>query len=110
MKEVIITGAFTILGSIVTFFGTYLINKNAKQQEQNRFYIKRYLEEIKSFYNLEQLYMEEVEKLRLQLPDSEGSKKALGIQKEYRNKNEENGNVIITMTASGAEKRLADLD
>ena len=108
MKEIIITGVFTILGSIVTFWGTYLINKDVKRQERDRFYIKQYLEEIKSFYNLEQLYMKEVEKLRSQLPDSEGSKKALGIQKEFRSANEENGNVI-TMTATKAEKRLASM-
>lgn len=107
MKEIIITGLFTILGSIVTFIGTYLINKNSQKEERYRQQIKRYLEEIKSFYNLEQLYMDEVAKLRSQLPDSDGSKKNYGIQREFRAKNEEDGNSIITMTPKEIDKILS---
>lgn len=110
MTEIITSGIFAILGSLVTILGTCLINRQTKRKERDRQNMKRYLEEIKSFYNLEQLYMKEVEKLRSQLPDSEGSKKALGIQKEFRNTNEDNGNVIITMTATEAERRLAFMD
>jgi len=36
MKEAIIGGIFALLGSLVTFLGTYLANLNTKKEERNR--------------------------------------------------------------------------
>lgn len=109
MKEAIIGGIFALLGSLVTFFGTYLANLNIKRDERNRQRIKSYLEEIKSFYNLEQLYMKAVSELRQKVNEDTGSKTEQGIQREFRRMNESNGNVTITMTSLEAEKLLSKM-
>ncbi|MBC6720695.1 hypothetical protein [Treponema sp. Marseille-Q4130] len=110
MHEAIINGIFALLGSLLTFLGTYLVNLNIKRDERNRKRIKNYLEEIKSFYNLEQLYMDAVSELRQKLPEVEGSKARQGIQKEFRNRNEENGNIGLSMTAKQVNKLLANME
>ncbi|MGN0740311.1 MAG: hypothetical protein ACI4LX_09105 [Treponema sp.] len=106
MKEIIIAGIFTLLGSVITFLGTYLLNRNVEREKKNRHKMKRYLLELKSFYNLEDLYLKEIEKLRQKLPDEEGSKKYNGIKNEFREQNETNGNECITITANKAEHLL----
>lgn len=110
MKEAIIGGVFALLGSLITFLGTFLANLNTKKEKRNRERMKTYLEEIKAFYNLEQLYMNEVAELRSKIPDAQESIKPLGIQREFRRKNEENGNVTLTMTSAMADKMLSNID
>ncbi len=110
MHEAIITGIFTLLGSLITFLGTYFSNLNTKRDERNRRRIKNYLEEIKSYYNLEQLYIDEVAKLRQQLPQAHGSTTQLGVQREFRNRNEENGNICLSMTAKQVDKLLEKME
>ena len=116
MSDLVAGALLTLGGSIVSFVGSYILTRNAKQQEKNKAYIKKYLEEIKSFYNLEQLYMAAVAELRkklieagCELPDNAKSTTLLGVQREFRSQNEESNN-IITMTAKEAEKRLANMD
>ena len=116
MSDLVAGALLTLVGSIVTFVGSYILTRNAKEQEKNKDYIKKCLEEIKSFYNLEQLYMASVAELRTklieaggELPDNAKSTTPLGVQREFRSQNEENNN-IITMTAKEAEKRLAYMD
>lgn len=110
MKEAIIGGIFALLGSVVTFLGTYLASINTKRDERNHQRIKNYLEEIKSFYNLEQLYINAIVNLREKLPEASSIRTPLGIQREFRGINEENGNYPITMTAKQADKMLLDME
>ena len=62
---------------------------NTKKEERTRRRIKNYLEELKGFYNLEQLYMKAVAQLRGKIPENQESASPLGIQKEFRKANEE---------------------
>lgn len=101
---------FSLGGVLITFAGTYFMSRNSKREERCRTYMKQNLEELKAFYNLEQLYMKAVADLRKQLPDAEGSTNELGIQREFRRLNEDNANVTITTTANSADKMLANLD
>ncbi len=110
MKEAIIGGIFALLGSLVTFLGTYLANLNTKKKERTRKRIKNYLEEIKGFYNLEQLYMNAVAELRGKISNNQESTNPLGIQKEFRRANEEECGIILSMTDHKADKLLADME
>ena len=110
MKEAIIGGIFALLGSLVTFLGTYLANLNTKKKERTRKRIKNYLEEIKGFYNLEQLYMNAVAELRGKISNNQESINPLGIQKEFRRANEEECGIILSMTDHKADKLLADME
>lgn len=107
MKEAIVGGVFALLGSLITFLGTYLTNRNAKREERQRQRIKSYLEEIKAFWNLEQLYSQAVADLRQKLPDEQGSKTAEGVKREFRKQNEEQGNIILSITAHDVDKMLS---
>lgn len=102
MAEQIITGLFTLGGAFIGLLGTLL----TERRESNRNYMRHNLEQIKSFYNLEALYIAEIERLRNRLPDEEGSKKANGIKVEFRSQNEENGSEPISMTANRAAHLL----
>lgn len=110
MKEAIIGGIFALLGSLVTFFGTYLANLSTKKEERTRKRIKNYLEELKGFYNLEQLYMNAVAELRGKISNNQESINPLGIQKEFRRANEEECGIILSMTDHKADKLLADME
>ena len=110
MKEAIIGGIFALLGSLVTFLGTYLSNLNTKKEEKNRKRIKNYLEEIKGFYKLEQLYMNAVAELRGKISNNQESTNPLGIQKEFRRANEEECGIIRSRTEHKADKILADME
>lgn len=110
MKEAIIGGIFVLLGSLVTFLGTYLSTLNTKKEERTRRRIKSYLEELKGFYNLEQLYMKAVAQLRGKIPENQESANPLGIQKEFRRANEDECGIILSMTDHKADKLLADLE
>ena len=110
MSDAIVSGLFSLGGVMITFVGTYFLNRNFKREERCRHYMKQNLEELKAFYNLEQLYMKAVADLRKQLPEPEGSTNELGIQREFRRRNEDNENVTITMTAKNADKALANLE
>ena len=110
MKEAIIGGIFALLGSLVTFLGTYLANLNTKKEERTRKRIKNYLEELKGFYNLEQLYMKAVSELRGKIPNNQESTAPLGIQKEFRRINEDECGIILSMTDHKADKLLADME
>ena len=105
MSEQIITGLFTLGGAFIGLLGTLL----TERRERNREYMRHNLKQIKSFYNLEALYIAEIERLRNRLPDEEGSKKANGIKVEFRSQNEENGNDHIEITAREAERQLHKL-
>ena len=107
MKEAIIGGIFALLGSLVTFLGTYLSTLNTKKEERTRRRIKNYLEELKGFYNLEQLYMKAVAQLRGKIPENQESASPL---KEFRKANEEECGIILSMTDHKADKLLADLE
>ncbi len=110
MKEAIIGGIFALLGSLVTFLGTYLVNLNTKKEERTRKRIKNYLEELKGFYNLEQLYKNAVAELRGKISNNQESTNPLGIQKEFRRSNEEECGIILSMTDHKADKLLADME
>ena len=110
MKEAIIGGIFALLGSLVTFLGTYLANLNTKKEERTRKRIKNYLEEIKGFYNLEQLYMNAVAELRGKVPNNQESTAPLGIQKEFRRRNEDECGIILSMTDHQADKMLSNME
>lgn len=69
-----------------------------------------YLKELKSFYNLEDLYLKEIENLRQKFPDEEGSKKYNGIKNEFREKNITIGNECITITANRVDRLLLDYE
>lgn len=88
MKEAIIGGIFALLGSLVTFLGTYLSTLNTKKEERTRKRIKNYLEELKGFYNIEKLYMKAVAQLRGKITENQESANPIGIQKEFRRANE----------------------
>lgn len=88
MKEAIIGGIFALLGSLVTFLGTYLSTLNTKKEERTRKRIKNYLEELKGFYNIEKLYMKAVAQLRGKITENQESATPIGIQKEFRRANE----------------------
>ena len=88
MKETIIGGIFALLGSLVTFLGTYLSTLNTKKEERTRKRIKNYLEELKGFYNIEKLYMKAVAQLRGKTTENQESASPIGIQKEFRRANE----------------------
>ena len=102
MKEAIIGGIFALLGSLVTFLGTYISTLNTKKEERIRRRIKSYLEELKGFYNLEQLYMKAVAQLRGKIPENQESANPLGIQKEFRRANEEECGIKATLVFSTA--------
>ena len=102
MSEQIITGLFALGGAFIGLLGTLL----TERRERNREYMRHNLKQIKSFYNLEALYLKEIERLRNRLPDEEGSKKANGIKVEFRSQNEENGSEPISMTANRAAHLL----
>ena len=110
MKEAIIGGIFALLGSLVTFLGTYLSTLNTKKEERTRRRIKNYLEELKGFYNLEQLYMKAVAQLRGKIPENRESARPRGIQKEFRKASEGECGTILAMTDHKADKLLADLE
>lgn len=110
MKEAIIGGIFALLGSVVTFFGTYLASLNTKNEERNRKRIKNYLEEIKGFYNLEQLYMKTVSELRGKIPNNQESTNTLGIQKEFRRLNEDECGIILSTTDRKVDKLIAEME
>ena len=110
MKEAIIGGIFALLGSLVTFLGTYLANLNPKKEERTRKRIKNYLEELKGFYNLEQLYMKAVSELRGKIPNNQERTAPLGIQKEFRRINEYECGIILSMTDHKADKLLVDME
>lgn len=110
MKEAIIGGIFALLGSLVTFLGTYLSNLNTKREEKNRKRIKSYLEEIKGFYNLEQLYMNAVAELRGKVPNNQESTAPLGIQKEFRRINEDECGIILSMTDHKVDILLSNME
>lgn len=88
MKEAIIGGIFALLGSLVTFLGTYLSTLNTKKEERTRKRIKNYLEELKGFYNIEKLYMKAVAQLRGKITENQESASPIGIQKEFHRANE----------------------
>ena len=94
MEEIIIAGIFTLLGSLISSLGTFIVNRDANQKKKYRYKIKMYLKEI--------------ENLRQKLPDEEGSKKYNGIKNEFRAKNEINGNECITITANQADRLLLE--
>ena len=110
MKEAIIGGIFALLGSLVTFFFFFLANLSTKKEERTRKRIKNYLEELKGFYNLEQLYMNAVAELRGKISNNQESTNPLGIQKEFRRANEEECGIILSMTDHKADKLLADME
>lgn len=110
MKEAIIGGIFALLGSLVTFLGTYLSNLNTKKEEKTRKRIKIYLEEIKGFYNLEKLYMNAVAELREKIPNNQESTVPLGIQKEFRRINEDECGIILSMTDHKADKLFVGME
>lgn len=62
-----------------------------------------------SFYELEKLYLEEIENLRNGKEPSGTSKKANSIKKEFRARNEENENPHIDLTALSAGKLASEL-
>ena len=103
-------GIFALLGSLVTFLGTYLSKLNTKKEEKNRKRIKNYLEEIKGFYNLEKLYMKAVSELREKIPNNQESTAPLGIQKEFRRINEDECGIILSMTDHQADKMLSNME
>ena len=109
MSEAIITGIFGLGGALIGSLGTLIATHISARRERNRNYMRLNLEQIKSFYNLEALYIAEIERLRNRLPDEEGSKKANGIKVEFRSQNEENGNDHIEITAREAERQLHKL-
>ena len=88
MKETKIGGIFELLGSLVTFLGTYLSTLNTTKEERTRKRIKNYLEELKGFYNIEKLYMKAVAQLRGKITENQESASPIGIQKEFRRANE----------------------
>ena len=110
MSNEVINGIFSLSWVALTFLGTYILNRNSKKQERSKYYQKQYLEELRSFYNLEKLYINAIADLRKKLPDEDGSITELGIQREFRRKNEDNDNVPITMTEHNASVRLARLE
>lgn len=107
MNEHIIAGIFSLVGVVVGCFGTYFVSLKIQKYERNRQRIKKYLEEIKGFYNLEQLYVAAVVDLRQKLPDESGSKTSDGVKREFRRKNEENGNFPLTMTSLEVDKLIS---
>ena len=107
IKATIITGIFTLLSAFLTFIMTYLINKESEKQKRAIARKEYLLNQIKAFYNLEKLYIEEVYKLRNEIPETEGSKALDGIKKEFRRKNEDVVGTTIEMTALEADKELS---
>ena len=116
MQEAIIGGVFALSGVLLTFLGNYLLSRNARQRERMEARMKKNLAEIKAFYNLEQLYMTAVAELRAklaesgaELPDGAKSTSPQGVQREFRSRNEENGNSVITMTAHSVDVLLDNM-
>ena len=109
MNEIMNSVCSGLAGVVLTVLVNYIATLNIKREKKNRECMRGYLEQLKSFYNLESLYREEVEKLRNKLPDAEWSKTDLGIKKEFRKRNEEDGNKKIVMTAGKAEQLLENL-
>ena len=82
MSELIITNIITSMSTLgAAAIGTYFMYKSNSNKKDYDKLVKntyRYLQEIKSFYKLEQKYIEEIASLN--------SKKQGGIKKEMREK------------------------
>lgn len=82
MSEIIITNLITSISTLgAAFIGGYFMYKSNSKKEELEKITKnsyKYLKEIKSFYELEQKYIEEIETIN--------NKKQLTIKKEIRSK------------------------
>lgn len=95
-----LTGA--VIGAVITVAGQFVGVKIEEKKKK----IKAIANQYASFYELEKLYLEEIEKLRQGEKTSGNGKAADGIKREFRKKNEENGNPKISETSRSIKKFL----
>ena len=94
---IIIGAVIALSASIVT---TIMQNSLGKKKRA----IQNYVEQFSSFYNLENLYIDEVSRLREIAKEDASNKKT--IKEEFRRKNEEAGFEHITLTGNNASQFL----
>lgn len=98
MTEPIITGLFTLAGTLLGGLISYFIARNAKEIKTLKTQINLLSKQVISYWNLEKLYSEEVGNLL--------SKPAKTILQEYREKIESMDLERPTMTEKEAKRIL----
>lgn len=99
MEKEIVIAIITLTGTVIGALIPATFNLLAAKLETKKEKIASVLCQYASFYELEKLYLEEIERLRKGEPASGNGKTAEGIKREFRGRNEENGNVHIEMTS-----------
>lgn len=98
MSEPIITGVFTLLGTVLGGLISYLIARNDKEIRSLKSKVKLLSKQVVSYWNLEKLYSDEVAKLL--------SKSTRTVLQEFREKIESMDLERPTMTEKEAKKIL----
>jgi len=98
MSETIITGLFTLAGTFLGGFISYLIARNGKEIKTLKVQVNILSNQVIAYWNLEDLYSKEINTLT--------SKAQKTVKQEYREKVEENGFERPTMTEKRAKEIL----
>ena len=103
MNEIIINGIFTLCGAMIGTLGTgffmYMQNKTDKESEMLRKDLVRTANQVKSYWNLENLYCEALSKAI--------DKKTQPLKIEFRDKVEELNYDRPDMTERDADKIIS---
>jgi len=98
MSEPIVTGLFTLLGTLLGGLISYFIARNAKELKILKSHVNILSNQIISYWNLEKLYSEEISKLT--------TKSQKTVLQEYREKIEAMDLERPTMTEREVRKIL----
>jgi membrane protein YqaA with SNARE-associated domain len=98
MTEPIVTGLFTLAGTLLGGLISYLIARNAKEIRALKSQVNNLSNQIISYWNLEKLYSEELSKIN--------SKAQKTVLQEYRERIEAMNLDRPTMTENEARKIL----
>lgn len=98
MSEPIITGLFTLAGTLLGVLISYLIARNAKEIRTLKSQVNILSNQVISYWNIEELYSEELSNLT--------SKAQKTVKQEYREKIEAMDLDRPTMTEKEARKIL----
>lgn len=102
LASIAITAAATVSAAAVGGLFTYLASKEKNSVESLRSEHRKAAEQVISYYELEQLYMNEVSRLT-------GSAAAT-VQKDFRDKIENNGLTRPSWTATTAKRSIDRFD
>ena len=98
MPESIITGLFTLAGTLLGGLISYLIARNTKEIKTLKYQVNILSNQVISYWNLEELYSKEISTLT--------SKAQKTVKQVYREKVEEIGFDRPTMTENKAKEIL----